>query len=77
MPSEILENISLYCVINLANFRLIKKKYILKTENSTILIKNDTFILFYFFAFRDTKSDTLVFLRPETSNVATRVSERK
>ena len=30
-----------------------------------------------FFAFRDTNSDTLVFLRSETRDVATRVSERK
>ena len=32
---------------------------------------------FIFFAFRDTNRDTLVFLRPETLDVATRVSWRK
>ena len=31
----------------------------------------------YFFAFRDTNGDTLVSLRPETCDVATRVSGRK
>ena len=31
----------------------------------------------YFFAFRDTNSDSLVSLRPETRDVATRVSGRK
>ena len=31
----------------------------------------------YFFALRDTNRDTLVFLRPEMRDVATRVSGRK
>ena len=35
------------------------------------------FIQFIFFPFRDTNCDTLVFLRPETRHVATRVSRRK
>ena len=36
-----------------------------------------TFILFYFFAFRDDNRDILVSLRPETCDVATRVLEHK